>query len=81
MSANFYVDPNLFDTYLSVEDAIRAKRLYYQGLYNLGTVTPTNSGLPRGNPNNNDAYFGQSLQLGFKIYPKRENRLKCPVAY
>ncbi|MEY3559923.1 MAG: hypothetical protein RIS12_356, partial [Bacteroidota bacterium] len=56
-------------------------RLYYQGLYNLGTVTPANSGLPRGNPNNNDAYFGQSLQLGFKIYPKRENRLKCPVAY
>ena len=81
VSADFYVDPNLFDNYLSAADAIRAKRLYYQGLYNLGTTTPANSGLPRGNPSNNDAYFGQCLQLGFKIYPKRENRLKCPVAY
>jgi len=81
VSADFYVDPNLFDNYLSAADAIRAKRLYYQGLYNLGAVTPANSGLPRGNPSNNDAYFGQSLQIGFKIYPKRENRLKCPVAY
>ena len=81
VSADYYIDPNLFDTYLPAEDAIRAKRLYYQGLYNLGTVTPANSGLPRGNPRNNDAYFGQSLQIGFKIYPKRENKLKCPVSY
>ena len=81
VSADFYVDPALFDNYLSPADAVRAKRLYYQGLYNLGTVSPDNSGLPRGNPNNNDAYFGQSIQIGFKIYPKKVDRLKCPVAY
>ncbi len=81
VSTDFYIDPALFDNYLSPADAIRAKRLYYQGLYNLGTVTPANSGFPRGNPNNNDAYFGQSFQVGFKIYPKKESQLKCPVAY
>lgn len=81
VSADYYIDPALFDQYLSASDAVRAKRLYYQGHYELGAVTPAGSGLPRGNPANKDAYFGQSIQVGFKIYPKKENRLSCPKAW
>jgi hypothetical protein len=81
VSAEFYVDPTLFDTYLTPENATRAKRLYYQGLYNLAGLTPANSGLSRGNPNNNDSYIGQSIQVGFRIYPKSEYRFKCPTVY
>ena len=81
VSANYYVDPALFDLYLSAADAARAKRLYYQGLYDLGGQLPSQMGLPRGNPDNNDAYFGQNIQIGIKIYPRKENRFNCPTTY
>jgi len=81
VSANFYVDPTLFDTYLNPADAARAKRLYYQGLYDLGGQLPHQVGIQRGNPANNDAYFGQNIQIGFKIYPRKDNRFNCPVTY
>ena len=81
VSANYYVDPALFDNYLPPADAARAKRLYYQGLYNLGGQLPHEAGLQRGNAGNKDAYFGQNIQLGIKIYPRKDDRLKCPTTY
>jgi len=59
----------------------RAKRLYHQGLYDLGGQLPHQVGLQRGNPANNDAYFGQNIQVGFKIYPRKDNRLNCLVTF
>lgn len=82
VSAYSYVDPATFDNYLTPADAVRAKRLYYQGSYNLGGQLPHEAGLPRGNPNENDAYFGQTFHLGTTIFPNaRDKRLKCPKAY
>lgn len=81
VSAYFYVNPASFDNYLSPADAVRAKRLYYQGKYNLGGQLPYQANLPRGNPNQNDAYFGQTIHFGIKIFPKSDKRMRCPVAY
>lgn len=82
VSAYYYVDPVTFDTYLSPAEAIRAKRLYYQGNYNLGGLLPHEAGVPRGNPNENDAYFGQSILIGTTIFQStRDKRTKCPIAY
>jgi hypothetical protein len=81
VSADYYINPTTFDSYLSFADAERAKRLYYQGLYDLGGLLPHQTNLKRGNPNNNDAYFGQSIQVGFKIYPRKDDRFKCPTTY
>ncbi len=82
VSAYNYVDPATFDTYLSAAEATRAKRLYYQGNYNLGGQLPHEAGIPRGNPNENDAYFGQSIHIGTTIFPRLgDKRMKCPVAY
>ena len=82
VSAYYYVDPATFDNYLSAADAVRAKRLYYQGNYNLGGQLPHQAGIPRGNPDENDAYFGQSIHFGTTIFPvARDKRMKCPHAY
>lgn len=82
VSAYSYVDPATFDHYLTPAEAIRAKRLYYQGTYNLGGQLPHQAGIPRGNPNENDAYFGQTIHLGTTIFPNtRDKRMKCPAAY
>lgn len=82
VSAYSYVDPATFDSYLTPAEAVRAKRLYYQGNYNLGGQLPHEAGIPRGNPNENDAYFGQTLHIGTSIFPNtRDKRMKCPSAY
>ncbi|MFZ9695043.1 MAG: hypothetical protein ACO3AY_04130 [Chitinophagaceae bacterium] len=82
VSAYYYVDPATFDPYLSPAEATRAKRLYYQGNYNLGGQLPHEAGIPRGNPDENDAYFGQTIHLGTTIFPSaRDKRMKCPIAY
>jgi hypothetical protein len=82
VSAYYYVDPAYFDNYLNSAAATRAKRLYYQGNYNLGGQLPHEAGIPRGNPNENDAYFSHTIQVGTTILPKAGNkRMKCPVAY
>lgn len=82
VSANYYVDPAFFDNYLTPSAAVRAKRLYYQGNHNLGGQLPHEAGIPRGNPSENDAYFGQSIHIGTTIFPKAsDKRMKCPTAY
>jgi hypothetical protein len=82
VSAYYYVDPAYFDNYLNSAAATRAKRLYYQGNYNLGGQLPHEAGIPRGNPNENDAYFSYTIHVGTTIFPKAgDKRMKCPVAY
>ncbi len=81
VSASFYVDPATFDSYLSAADATRAKRLYYQGRYDLGGLAPYQTTLTRGNRFQNDAFFSQTIHLGKRLFYQGDRRLKCPTSY
>jgi hypothetical protein len=81
VSASFYVDPATFDTYLLPSEAVRAKRLYYQGSYDLGGLAPHESTTPRGNPLHNDAFFSHTIHIGKRLFNQRDRRMNCPVTY
>ncbi len=75
-----YIDPNLFDKYLSATDAIIAKQIYAKATEVTGpnaySVAP---GSKRGTPTHNDAYFSLFLKLGIKLgvdIEKRDDRRK-----
>jgi hypothetical protein len=55
-----YIDPALFDAYLSPEKASLSRELYFRDSRN----NPT---LNRGNPNNDDYFFTLSLRFGFVL--------------
>lgn len=81
VSGSFYVDPATFDTYLSAADAVRAKRLYYQGNYALGGLAPHQTTLPRGNLLQNDAFFSHTIHIGKRLFAQSDKRLNCPISY
>jgi hypothetical protein len=81
VSASSYIDPATFDTYLSAADAVRAKRLYYQGKFNLGGQAPHQTTLPRGNPQQADAFFSQTIHIGKRLFNQQDRRLNCPISY
>lgn len=70
-----YIDPNLFDKYLTPQNAIIARKISDK-MY--GIVTPSVSryapGTQRGNPNQNDTYFTTFLKFGIRLGPIYENR-------
>ena len=63
-----YIDPNLFDKYLSVSDANIARQINDKTFtsYVPGSSRFT-AGTQRGNPKNNDAYFSFVLKLGVRL--------------
>ncbi len=83
-----YVDPNVFDTYLSAPDAARAKRLYYRGTYSNANSNP---GLvqtfQRGDPTENDAFFSTIIRFGWRLSDpndpstRQRRQMRCPVFY
>ena len=85
-----YVDPVVFDRYLSASQANIARQIHDK---TFGIVTPgrtrTEPGLQRGNPNNNDAYFSTVLKVGFRlgqVYGSDDQRraarqTRCPHFY
>jgi hypothetical protein len=81
-----YIDPILFDSYLSAADAAKAKRLYYRGTY-AGAVTRPQEiqTYQRGDPTENDAFFSTILRFGWRLGDNESNRqrkqLRCPVFY
>lgn len=81
VSGSFYVDPATFDTYLSPAQSIRAKRLYYQGAYDLGGLAPHQTTIPRGNPLQNDAFFSHTIHIGMRLFNQHDRRMNCPVSY
>ena len=82
VSQNYYVDPATFDTYLTPANAATAKRLYYRGKYAIGTTLPSQAGLQRGNPSQNDSYFNSSITFGKRIFARNgDPRAKCPTVY
>lgn len=85
-----YIDPNLFDKYLSPEKAEIAKRINNKSLMGgYGPSTRYQVESQRGNPKNTDAYFSFSFKLGVNLstiikggsrnsyYSKRQ--MRCPV--
>jgi hypothetical protein len=81
-----YIDPALFDLYLSPSQASIAKYLsnpssFYPGFPG---YTPYRIGKKRGNPNRNDSYYSSTFRLTWKIgdvyadWFKNKNSMKCP---
>lgn len=82
-----YVDPILFDSYLSAADAAKAKRLYYRGTYSGAVTRPQDiQTYQRGDPTENDAFFSTILRFGWRLNGDNESsrqrkQLRCPVFY
>lgn len=81
-----YIDPDLFDVYLSPHDAAIARQIHDK---TMGVITPGLSryepGTQRGNSKNMDAYFSVLLKIGFRIgeiedgYDRNyREKMKCP---
>jgi hypothetical protein len=83
-----YIDPSLFDKYLSPQQAVIAKQIYYRG--NL-TTTPVSRnpltlpppGEQRGDPKQNDAFFSSMLRFGWRLNQMTSElrRMRCPSFY
>lgn len=84
-----YIDPNLFDVYLSPSDAIIARLIHDK---TMGIITPGinryEPGTQRGNSKNMDAYFSVLAKIGFKMGPLEDNprnrarkQMRCPHFY
>lgn len=85
-----YVDPNLFDKYLSASDANIARQINDKAFTSYVPGSPRSvPGYQRGNPGNMDAYFSFVLKFGVRLGAVYENSLvrnvanqrKCPVKF
>lgn len=80
-----YIDPNLFDHYLTPSQATIAKQLFFrENLYDPTSQPSLNE--QRGDPKQNDAYFSAILRFGWRIggspeYNRVKKQLKCPHYY
>jgi hypothetical protein len=88
--SNKFIDPVLFDKYLSPENATIAKNLSNPSEYYPSTTTgyyPYRIGTKRGNPKRNDSYFSSTFRLTWKIgdvyadWFRNRNSLKCPAYF
>jgi hypothetical protein len=71
-----FIDPSLFDKYLTPEQSAMANQMFNRGFSNL--TRPT-IGEPRGNPKNNDAFFSSILKFGWRLVSDRTPQsLLCP---
>lgn len=85
-----YIDPNLFDKYLTPQNAAIARQISDKVF---GIVTPNvtrySPGTQRGNPNQNDAYFTVFLKFGIRLGAIFDNiydrgvasHMKCPSRF
>ena len=88
--SNNYIDPNLFDKYLSTSNAILARQISdkMNGIVNTN-LSRNQPGIQRGNPTQNDSYFTTFLKFGVKLGPVFENaynrsaagKVRCPPVY
>ncbi|MGN6249131.1 MAG: hypothetical protein ACTHNG_12320 [Ginsengibacter sp.] len=85
-----YIDPNLFDKYLSPQNARIARQISDKvfAIVNPG-LTRNSPGTQRGNPKQNDTYFTTFLKFAVRIGPIFENtydrnvanRMRCPPRF
>jgi hypothetical protein len=84
-----YIDANLFDKYLTPQQSIMAKQLYYrENQYNGSTRPPfPYVGEQRGDPKQNDAYFSTIFKCGWRLNDwnspngRAIRQLRCPAYY
>ena len=76
-----YIDPNLFDKYLSPQNAAIARQVSDKvyAIVNPG-LSRNSPGAQRGNPNQNDAYFTTFLKFAIRLGPIYQNRYDQGVA-
>jgi hypothetical protein len=82
-----YINPALFSTYLTPEQATMARQLMYrENLYNPAVSRPYIN-TQRGDPKENDAFFSVLLRFGWRLNgdnspnARARKQLKCPVFY
>jgi hypothetical protein len=82
-----YIDANLFDKYLTPEQATMAKQLHYKEL-SAASRPPTNvNGEQRGDPTENDSFFSTILKFGWRLNDSNSpngraaRQLRCPSFY
>lgn len=80
-----YIDPALYDKYLSPQDAGIARKIsdkMINTLYNPG-ATRFAPGEQRGNPNQNDSWFTTFIKFGWKLNsaPNEVKRMRCPTRF
>jgi hypothetical protein len=82
-----YIDPNLFDKYLTPQQAGIAKQLHYREL-SAQTRTPTGiDGEQRGDPKQNDSFFSTLIKFGWRLNDwnspsgRASRQLRCPSFY
>jgi hypothetical protein len=84
-----YIDPNLFDKYLSPHDAAIARQISDKvfAIVNPG-LTRNSPGTQRGNPNQNDSYFTTFIKFGIRLGSLRNMydrnvtaRMRCPKRF
>lgn len=85
--SNKYIDPALFDRYLSPEQAAIAKIMANPSSFypsNIPGYTPYRPGKERGNSKFKDSYYSSTFRLTWKIgdvyadWFKNKNSLRCP---
>ncbi len=71
-----YINPDLFDKYLSPDQAVVAKQLNYRGV---GATSRPPEGEQRGNSKNNDAFFSSILRFGWRLFDNSTaEHMGCP---
>jgi len=78
-----YIDPALFDVYLTPAQAIIAKQMEYKENLLKNYVPRTWIGQQRGDPRKNDAFFSTIIRFGWRINggyasQKVKRQMKCP---
>lgn len=86
-----YIDANLFDRYLSPEDATMAKQLYYRENYVPTSPNPTRNppsvNEQRGDPTDNDSFFSTVIRFGWRLNAanspagRAARQMRCPSFY
>lgn len=84
-----YINPALFNNYLSTSDAAIARQLYYrENLLQPGQSRPNPVvNEQRGDPKENDAFFSSILRMGWRLNGansptgRAKRQLRCPVYY
>jgi hypothetical protein len=82
-----YINPALFDSYLTPQQATYAKQLAYREKFHNPSMNRPFINQQRGDPKENDAFFSGMLRLGWRLNgdnspnSRARRQLKCPVFY
>ena len=74
-----YIDPSLYDKYLTPDNAAIAKQVQDRKLDPMFSRAPTFVGEQRGNPKNNDTFFSTIIRFGWRLFDNSDaSGMGCP---